>query len=62
VYYDNPDMLIDFLCCVFDKPIDEARKIYNANTGYAKSYMNSLKMGWNIRNKIIHMVRVIKVW
>jgi hypothetical protein len=60
IYYDNTDMLIDFLCSIFDKPIDEARKIFNANTGYTKFYMDSLKMGWNVRNKILHMARFIR--
>ena len=42
-YYDNPDMLVDYLSMIFDKPIGEARKIFNTKGGYNKFYINVIK-------------------
>ena len=38
-YYDNPDMLVDYLSMIFDKPISNAKKIFNTG-GYNKFYIN----------------------
>lgn len=59
-YHDNPDMLIDFLCEIFDKPIEEARKIYTHGNGYTKFYLDIMKKGWRTKTicqKIKHMIK-----
>jgi hypothetical protein len=60
LYYDNPDMLFDFFCSIFDKPIAEAKKIYNYKNGYTKFYIDALEQGWFTRNKMIHLVRLLR--
>ena len=59
-YYDNPDMLVDYLSMIFDKPIEEARKIYCTHGGYTKFYVNIMKKGWRTRTlcqKVWYIIR-----
>lgn len=59
-YYENPEMFIDFLSSIFDKPIEEAKKIYNVSCGYNKWYMKVINKGWRTRticNTIYHKIK-----
>lgn len=59
-YYDKPDMLVDFLCEIFDKPMEEARKIYTNGNGYTKFYLDIMKKGWRTKmicQKMYHLIK-----
>lgn len=59
-YYDNPYMFVEFLSMIFDKPIEEARKIYSTSTGYTKFYVDVLKKGWRTRTICRKILRALR--
>lgn len=49
-YYDNPDIVWDFIAEIFKRGPEAARRIYNHSTGYNKEYTKIIKDGWIVRN------------
>lgn len=46
IYYNQPDILVDFFTSIFEKPYEEAKKIFNGNTGYNSEYRKLISKGW----------------
>lgn len=52
--------LYDFLCKIFDQPCNEARRIYNRETGYNSEYVKIIQKGWNLTMFYKKPIRVIR--
>lgn len=58
-YFDNPNMLVDYLSMIFDKPFSEAKKCIRGG-GYTKFYLNTIKKSWRAKTvyqKIWHVIK-----
>ena len=48
-YYDNPNMLWNYIADIFERGSIDAKRIYNRETGYNKDYTRIVSYGWKVK-------------
>lgn len=60
LYYDQPDLLVDFLADIFSKPYEQAKRIFNSNSGYNSEYKKIISIGWGMKMAYKKPLRVLR--